>query len=534
MIKPSMFAIATLLCVLGALLAPTARGQSPVEDRELVETLRAVPRLKAGGTYEVKNNTVVVELSEYAGYAGLVVANKGLEPNEDTVFFRKYGFKVKLTVSEEESWSKLNSGEIAASATTADVLAVYGRQLSVEVPALIGFSRGADGVVVRQDIKRIDDLAGKVVASAQFTEADFLIRYLAREAGLEVNLLDDLSSPPAAGKLNLVYCADGFAAGDLFLRDVKSGRNRLAACVTWAPRTDEIVAESGGKLNLLVTNRNLLLVADVLMVNRGLAKAKPEIVAGLVAGLMEGNAAIRTDPKPHLPVIAKAFGWDAPKAQAELGKVHLANLPENLAFFDGTIDAAGSYGYIVGSAQMVYGKTLADTNLDPDSLLQLKPLRDLQASGQYANQKVALAPIRKSADAAPSVEGPILSKNVQFNFEPNSAKFDSNDPNNAAVLREIARTLKISPGSTILLRGHADPSNIPVFRRQGGEALVQEMSLKALQLSKDRTAAVARALIDQFGVDQVRISSVGRGYEEPLGDIPEKNRRVEVQWFTLE
>ena len=87
-------------------------------------------------------------------------------------------------MSEEESWPALNSGKIAASATTADVLAIYGKQFQVTVPAQIGYSRGADGVVVRSDIKRINALKGKILATSQFTEADFFIRYLAQEAGL--------------------------------------------------------------------------------------------------------------------------------------------------------------------------------------------------------------------------------------------------------------------------------------------------------------------------------------------------------------
>jgi NitT/TauT family transport system substrate-binding protein len=44
-------------------------------------------------------------------------------------------------VSEEESWSALNSGKLAGSVTTTDVLAVYGRQFKVKVPAQIGFAR---------------------------------------------------------------------------------------------------------------------------------------------------------------------------------------------------------------------------------------------------------------------------------------------------------------------------------------------------------------------------------------------------------
>src|SRR5258708_1488078 len=159
---------------------------------ELSETKTAVPKLDPPAAYAIRDNTVVIELSEYAGYAGLITANGGLAANENSYFFKKYGFKVKIKLSEEESWSALNSGKMAASATTVDVLAIYGRQFQVTVPALISYSRGADGLVVRSDIKRINDLRGKIIVTAQFTEADFFIRYLAFEAGLEVNMLPDL------------------------------------------------------------------------------------------------------------------------------------------------------------------------------------------------------------------------------------------------------------------------------------------------------------------------------------------------------
>ena len=86
------------------------------------------------GPVQIKDNIVPIEISEYAGYAGLIAANGGLEPTENSVFFKNHGFKVRLTVSEGENWSALNEGKLAASVTTADVLAVYGRQLHADRP----------------------------------------------------------------------------------------------------------------------------------------------------------------------------------------------------------------------------------------------------------------------------------------------------------------------------------------------------------------------------------------------------------------
>lgn len=507
---------------------------SPGVTVALAETLGEVSKLAAPATYQPKDNVVEIELSEYAGYAGLIVANGGLAPNENSVFFKKHGFKLKISLSEEESWSALNSGKMAASATTVDVLAVYGRQFQVVVPAQIGFSRGADGVVVRNDIKRINNLKGKILVTAQFTEADFFIRYLAQEAGLGVVNLADLKEKPDPEKLNLVFAADAFAAGDLFLDDVKSGRNQLAGCVTWAPKTTEVADASGGKAHVLTTSKNLLVVSDILIANKGFAQQHPEMVAGLANGLLEGNRMVRDNPTPHLDLIGKAFKWDRDQTKAELAKVHLSNLPENLAFFSGAIDAAGSFGGIYQSAVYAYGNQLIKDPVDSDRFMELKHLKALEQSGAFKDQKVAIAPIRTSAAAA-AVEGdPLLSKDIRFLFSPNSANLDLTSQDNLKNLEAIKRLLQVSPGSVILLRGHVDNSLVEKFRQQGGDAYVRQMGLRAIDFSKQRAAEIKRLLIEKHGVDAARLDTVGRGWEEPSGADQEQNRRVEAQWFTLE
>jgi NitT/TauT family transport system substrate-binding protein len=56
-----------------------------------------------------------------------------------------------------------------------------------------------------------------------------------------------------------------------------------------------------------------------------------------------------------------------------------------------------------------------------------------------------------------------------------------------------------------------------------------------MELSRQRTLAVKEALLARHpGIDEERIELVGRGWEEPMSEDSEQNRRVEVQWFTLE
>src|SRR5215213_6856250 len=82
----------------------TPGSTSGDEKSEVVEPMTETPRLPSAAPFVPKDNVVAIELSEYAGYAGLIAANGGMEPNEQSFFFQKYGFKVKLSLSEEESW----------------------------------------------------------------------------------------------------------------------------------------------------------------------------------------------------------------------------------------------------------------------------------------------------------------------------------------------------------------------------------------------------------------------------------------------
>jgi NitT/TauT family transport system substrate-binding protein len=513
--------------------AATEADKTSPSSAEVTEVKAEVPKLSPPAPFQFKDNIVPIEISEYAGYAGLIAANGGLEPTENSVFFKNHGFKVRLTVKEDENWSELNEGKMAASVTTVDVLAAYGKQLHAVVPAQIGFSRGADGIVVRSDIKRINQLKGKTIATAQFTEVDFFIRYLAQEAGLQINMLGSLDAAPHPDRLNLVYTEDGFGAGDLFLKDLKSAQNKLAGCVTWEPKVSEVVDGSGGQAHVLTTNRNLLIVADVLIVHRGFAQEQPKIVEGLVQGLLEGNRMVRDRPDQYLDVVGRAFKWSRDDTKGELANVHLANLPENLAFFSGAIDAAGSFEGIYQSAVLAYGRDLIKDPPDATKFTNLASLQAIEKSGVFKEQKIAIAPI-KSGGAASLEADPLLSKDIRFLFEPNEAKLDLSNQENVQNLDSIKRLVQISPGSRLLLRGHVDNAKIEEFRKKGGEAFVRSAALSAMDLSKRRAAEIKRLLIERYQIDTARIDIVGRGWEEPAGPNSDLNRRVEVQWFTIE
>jgi NitT/TauT family transport system substrate-binding protein len=509
--------------------AEAPQGDAP----QPIEPVTGTPVLDAAAPYVPKDKIVEIDLSEYAGYGGLIVANGGLDPNPNSFFAKEYGFQVKLTVSESETWSKLNNGKLAATATTADALAVLGRPFDAVVPVQIGYSRGADMVVVDSGITSVNMLAGKRLAASQFNESEFFIRYLAQEAGVPVRVLRDLDAKPADNELGLVFYDDAFVACDAYSHELARKAPRLNGCVGWTPRTDEVVAAAKGRAKVLVSNRNLLVIADVLTLNKEFAQKNPDIVRGLVHGVLEGNHLLRDSPDQHIGVVAAAFKWDAAKARDQLAHVHLSNLPENQAFFSGTLDVAGSFGGIFQSSVLAYGSIIRNPT-DPQRFVDTSALDALAKKGLYADQHIAIAPIRQAKQA--SLENdPLLSKDIRFFFQPNSAKLDGAAKENLEYLDTIKRFLQVSPGSTVLLRGHVDNARINEFRSQGGEELVRTMALQAMELSRQRAAVVRDALLARHKeIETARIETVGRGWEEPVSRESDQNRRVEVQWFTIE
>jgi NitT/TauT family transport system substrate-binding protein len=242
---------------------------------------------------------------------------------------------------------------------------------------------------------------------------------------------------------------------------------------------------------------------------------------------------VRDRPEAYYDVIGRALKWTRDETKTELTRVHLSNLPENLAFFSGAIDEAGSFSGIYQSAVLAYGADLVRDPPDPTRFAAMAHLQAAEKSGLFKDQKVAIAPIRIGGGSAVETN-PLLSKDIRFLFEPNTATLDVSNQDNVRSLESIKKLLQVSPGSTILLRGHVDNALVPQFRQQGGEAYVRTQALRAMELSKNRAGEIRRLLVERHQVDQKRLDVVGRGWEEPTAGDSAQNRRVEVQWFTIE
>ena len=94
-----------------------------------------------------------------------------------------------------------------------------------------------------------------------------------------------------------MFTEDAFAAGDLFLDELKAAAAGSPAASPGSRRLTESWSRSpAARRTLLTTNRNLLIIADILVVNRGFAEQHPDMVDGDRQEPARGQPLVRDQP----------------------------------------------------------------------------------------------------------------------------------------------------------------------------------------------------------------------------------------------
>ena len=116
---------------------------------------------------ETKDGKPVVEfpINVWPGWAPIIMANAGMEPNDQSVFAKKYGFYVHLAIVDDPVKARdlFASGQSHILWGTLDMIALFAPELvkdSRTVPVVcqqVDFSAGGDGVVARGEIRSIND-----------------------------------------------------------------------------------------------------------------------------------------------------------------------------------------------------------------------------------------------------------------------------------------------------------------------------------------------------------------------------------------
>ena len=96
---------------------------------------------------------------------------------------------------------------------------------------MVDWSRGADGVIGKQGINSIEDLAGKNVAFAPYTPSHFLLWNGLKTSGLSTEQRNEIFN-------QAVHTKDGIEPATLFAQE------KVDAAVAWDPDMSDAVVKA--------------------------------------------------------------------------------------------------------------------------------------------------------------------------------------------------------------------------------------------------------------------------------------------------
>ena len=470
------------------------------------ETVDTSKPLEMPASSASETNEVRMRVNIWVGCVGGLVANGGLDTAPGSIYADK-GLKVSFKIIDDwtEGAAALATNNVDVMLTTADVWAkdyaqFQDKGVNARAFFMVDWSRGVDGVIGRQGINNIEDLAGKTVAFAPYTPSHFLLWNGLKSSGLGTEQRNEIFA-------KAVHTKDGIEPATLF------AQQKVDAAVAWDPDMSDAVTKRAGAKKIYDTRIANRLIADILVVSDRFAARNPHTVAKLAEGWLEGVEFIRANPTRAYNLIGtiKDFNIPSDLAKTMLEGVKLSNYADNVAFFGTGPDS--DYANIFTMAQQMYREErLIKRIYEPAQSLDTRYLGVIK--DKFASATAEPAPTY--SQPAPGAK-PIGTQHRSIFFEPNSANMSLDS---RAIVDEVASFMRAYENTIIDIEGNTDATGSREYN---------------MKLSAERAGAVKDYLI-QKGFPAERMRTVGRGPDNPLDSNAtpegrEKNRRTDIKWF---
>jgi outer membrane protein OmpA-like peptidoglycan-associated protein/ABC-type taurine transport system substrate-binding protein len=463
--------------------------------------------IPASGSSET--NDVRVRVNIWVGCAAGLVANGGLDTTAGSIYANK-GLKVSFKIIDDwtEGAAALATNNVDVMLTTADVWAkdyaqFQEKNFGAHAFYMVDWSRGADGVIGRQGINSIEDLAGKTIAFAPYTPSHFLLWNGLKSSGLTTEQRSEIFS-------KAVHTKDGIEPATLF------AQQKVDAAVAWDPDMSDAVGKRAGSKKIYDTKVANKLIADILVVSDRFSTGHPQTVKKFTEGWLEGVGFIKAQPSRAYTLIGtiKDFNIPTDLAKTMLEGVKLADYADNVAFF-GTAGSDSDYANIIQMAQEMYREErMIKRRSDPEATVDRRYLAALKDQFSSVSSE---QPIEYKAPAKGAT--PIATQRRSIYFEPNSAKMGLDS---RAVVDEIGSFMRAYENTVVDIDGNTDSTGS------------RELNM---QLSKDRAETVKRYLTEQYKFPSARMRTAGNGPDRPVESNAspegrEKNRRTDIKVYS--
>jgi NitT/TauT family transport system substrate-binding protein len=433
---------------------PTVAGPTPTGVRAGVATPGAIAATGLTVAYDTYAPYFPVRIAETQGYF-----------RSRNLAVRQVAFGLNGDYDEVQRRAALKSGEFDVLLTTLDAVALFPDDDTGKVVAIVDESAGADKIVARPEIARLNDLKGKTIAFSAGSVAEFYLY----------------------ASLNLV----GLKASDVQLRPVESVdaavalfKNRqVDAVVGWEP-TIQGAIDSGGKV--LLGSDNYRAILDVMVVSTKALREKPAAVQSFIDAWFEATKLTTDDPQAAGAAVVKSgdSDWTGIARPSDftdaLKLVAQATLGQNaFALRDNTV--VGNRLTEIGNIWKAGGKSLA--TLTPANLIDGGFVQRANAQGGLGSNS---PPLNASFTLTQQITVPALGGGQtqavaelplkQIEFLPDSAILT--DAGRTALLQQVVPILKQTPGLYLKVEGSAyqpvgdTPQANEAFARSRAQAVI--------------------------------------------------------------
>ncbi|MGQ3168039.1 MAG: ABC transporter substrate-binding protein [Hydrogenophaga sp.] len=231
--------------------------------------------------------------------------------------YKKYNLKVSLQVFNDPALipAAIASGAVDGGMLTYDQVVgqvAAGRNMKVVMP--IDYSNGGDAIVADSSITKVADFKGKKIGYNPLSPSDFLLSYALKTVNLTEKDITPVSMTPEA-------VPAAMATG------------QLPIGVTNEPSLSQILGQGGGKkFKVVFSSKNAPgLIADVLVFDDKVIKAKPAEITGIMKAYLDGMAYMKAKPAEAHKIIGKFMGVSAAEVKEQLTGVYnipLAEMPK--------------------------------------------------------------------------------------------------------------------------------------------------------------------------------------------------------------
>lgn len=465
--------------------------------------------------FDDDDNTLVVQLVTWGGYGPGLYFNEGSEPNEQSRFFKEYGFKVRFVV-ENNLINAMNAwiaDEYQVAVQTADAFPLYTGPVDLEefkprAFMQVDWSRGGDAIIAKRGINSINDLKGKKIAVAVPSPAQTLLMTALEAANLSYSDVEVIKTP------------DNLEAARLFRSP------DVDAAVVWSPDDFLATNDVAGSKILLTTKDQSHVIADIFFAKESFLKGNRKMVDGFYEGWMKAVAELKDNPanrEKAAKYLAELNGLGVEDAMGMIDVVYWTGHGDNLDFF------GMNSGYKGQKGEDLYTKMSKNFVITGDAENEAPAWRSVIFTGavQAANENLTgpqyaseagktFTPASAEEKTAPA----IATKPVSISFA--TGKFQLDENAKTIIDLQFADVAKSFANARIRIEGNTD--NV------GSKNM-------NMDLSRKRAQSVADYLASEYQIDKNRFIIIGNGPDKPVPgceqnqneDCKARNRRTDFQ-----